>query len=108
MTYKELEEKNAIIDEFYDPNSKFNLVDNIYYNDWRLLIGVFQKIEKLGYNWNISDEEVEISESGYQWITHSRETVDKGGHTTLINAAFKCAANFIEQYNNNSLKQATK
>lgn len=76
-----------------------------YHSSWNWLIPVFQKIEKLGYGFAIMQDEVEIFESGYQWITHSLETTI---NKTLIEAAFICCADFIEQYNNNTLQKRTK
>ena len=64
---------------------------------------ILKELSKLG---TVTKEEVEISESGYQWIIHSFEQINE--NTTLLEAAFKCCVNFVEKYTNNTLKQQTK
>jgi hypothetical protein len=103
ITEKEIEKGNELLTKFLIPH----FVGTIWFiEDWDWIIKTFEKIEELGYDWSILDGEVEISESGYQWLTHAVEA--KNEKQTLIEAAFKCCVDFVEQYNAKTLKQATK
>jgi len=103
MTKEEIEKGCELLTKFSIPD----FAGIIWFiKDWNWIIKVLEKIEELGYDWSILDGEVEISESGYQWLTHAVEA--KNEKQTLIEAAFKCCVDFVEQYNAKTLKQATK
>ncbi len=98
MTEEEIEKGNELLTQFLIPNFPETLN---FSRDWHQLMEILEKIEELGYEWSIIDGEVEICA---KYITNTIESRNK--NQTLLEAAFKCCINFVEQYNTKTLKQS--
>lgn len=116
---KVFEEKfgTQIVDTFNNYFDSDNQEDNFEYKSflsydtsWNSLINVFLKIEELGNNWLISDNQIQISYNNHNNYQQNIVNIFKGNsinnYKDTFDGMYKAIIEFIKWYNEKQLKYA--
>ena len=92
------QENNKLIAEFMEVDGFLSLSQMEYHNSWDWLMGVVDKIERLGYSYDRINADVFINtQEGKNIIPNPMD----GNTMTMLQKTYQVVVEFINQYNKN-------